>query len=38
MNEPSKRLGVTSVFNVAGVKTEEFLEYTRTNPATYRDW
>jgi len=38
MNAKSKRMGVTSVFNVAGVDTKRFLEYTEANPATYKDW
>ena len=33
-----QRMGVTSVFNVAGVDTKRFLQYTQENPATYRDW
>jgi hypothetical protein len=31
-------LGATSVFNCAGVDKQRFLEYTETNPRTYRDW
>lgn len=31
-------MGVTTVFNCAGVDKEKFLEYTRMNPATYADW
>jgi len=35
---PEQALGVTTVFNAAGVNTEKFLEYTKKNTATYRDW
>ena len=38
MNDMSKRMGATSVFNVAGVDKEQFLAYTEANPATYKDW
>eukprot|EP00746_Dinoflagellata_sp_MGD_P166616 gnl/MRDRNA2_/MRDRNA2_96641_c0_seq1.p1 gnl/MRDRNA2_/MRDRNA2_96641_c0~~gnl/MRDRNA2_/MRDRNA2_96641_c0_seq1.p1 ORF type:complete len:510 (+),score=97.64 gnl/MRDRNA2_/MRDRNA2_96641_c0_seq1:110-1639(+) len=31
-------LGVTTVFNAAGVDKKRFLEYTEKNPATYKDW
>lgn len=33
-----KMLGVTTVFNVAGVNKAKFLDYTEENPATYADW
>merc|ERR1719220_514952 len=33
-----KNLGVTQVFNVAGVDKERFLEYTSKRPGTYADW
>ena len=33
-----QRLGVTSVFNAAGVDKEKFLDYTKKNPRTYLDW
>ena len=31
-------MGVTTVFNCAGVDKEKFLQYTRENLATYADW
>jgi hypothetical protein len=31
-------LGVTAVFNTAGVDKKRFLEYTESNPRTYKDW
>ena len=31
-------MGVTTVFNCAGVNKEKFLQYTRENTATYADW
>jgi len=31
-------LGVTTVFNCAGVDKRRFLEYTEANPRTYKDW
>jgi len=31
-------MGVTTVFNCAGVNKEKFLQYTQENPATYADW
>lgn len=31
-------LGVTTVFNAAGVDTEKFKMYANSNPATYKDW
>jgi len=31
-------LGVTTVFNCAGVDKKRFLEYTEANPRTYKDW
>lgn len=31
-------IGVTTVFNAAGVDKKRFLEYTEKNPATYKDW
>jgi len=31
-------MGVTTVFNVAGVDKARFLEYTERNPATYKNW
>lgn len=31
-------LGVTSVFNLAGVDKEKFLSYVKGNPETYEDW
>jgi ribulose 1,5-bisphosphate synthetase/thiazole synthase len=33
-----KMLGVTTVFNAAGVDTDKFLQYTEAEPATYADW
>lgn len=33
-----KSLGVTSVFNVAGVDKEKFLQYVSKDPQTYLDW
>ena len=38
VNKKENALGVTSVFNVAGVDKEKFLEHVRKNPATYKDW
>jgi len=38
MLSPDQALGVTTVFNAAGVDTEKFLKYTNENTATYRDW
>ena len=34
----SERMGVTQVFNAAGVDKEKFLEYTKKNARTYQDW
>jgi len=34
----SKRMGVTTVFNVKRVDGNAFLAHTDANPATYRDW
>lgn len=31
-------MGVTSVFNAAGVNKDEFMKYTQEQPATYLDW
>ena len=31
-------MGVTTIFNCAGVNKEKFLQYTRENPATFADW
>jgi hypothetical protein len=31
-------MGVTSVFSVAGVNKEKFLNYVQEKPATYKDW
>merc|ERR1719183_2708779 len=31
-------LGCTTVFGVAGVDKEKFLQHTEQNPATYKDW
>lgn len=33
-----KAMGVTSVFNLAGVDKEKFLTYANSNPQTYEDW
>jgi hypothetical protein len=33
-----KNLGVTTIFNVSGVKKDQFLEYVRKHPRTYADW
>ena len=33
-----KSLGVTSVFNVAGVDKQRFLAYAEKDPQTYEDW
>lgn len=33
-----KNLGVSQVFNVAGVDKERFLQYTNKRPGTYADW
>ena len=30
------RMGMTTVFNAAGVNKDKFVEYTETNPATYK--
>jgi hypothetical protein len=38
MVDKNHALGVTSVFNAAGVKKDEFLKYTEEKPATYLDW
>jgi len=37
-NKMEGMLGVTSVFNVAGVDKPKFLKYIDQNPATYKDW
>jgi hypothetical protein len=34
----AEMMGVTTVFNCAGVNKEKFLQYTRENTATYADW
>lgn len=31
-------MGMTTVLNVSGVDTKEFLTYTESQPATYLDW
>jgi hypothetical protein len=31
-------LGVSTVFNAAGIDKEQFLEYVERQPATYKDW
>ena len=36
MSDKKDRMGLTTVFNCAGVNKEKFLEYTDTNPATYK--
>lgn len=36
--DKDEALGVTSVFNAAGVDKAKFLEYTERKPATYQDW
>lgn len=33
-----KMLGMTTVFNAAGVDKQRFLDYTEAQPATYADW
>lgn len=38
MVDKSQAMGVTTVFNAAGVQKEEFLQYTEQKPATYLDW
>ena len=38
MTSKEESMGMTQVFNCSGVNKEEFLQYTETNPATYRDW
>jgi len=38
LNRKEEMMGVTTVFNCAGVNKEKFLYYTRENPATYADW
>lgn len=38
MVDRSQAMGVTTVFNAAGVRKDEFLEYTEKRPATYLDW
>eukprot|EP00930_Biecheleria_cincta_P004552 TRINITY_DN105467_c0_g1_i1.p1 TRINITY_DN105467_c0_g1~~TRINITY_DN105467_c0_g1_i1.p1 ORF type:complete len:550 (-),score=112.06 TRINITY_DN105467_c0_g1_i1:89-1702(-) len=38
MVEKSQAMGVTTVFNVAGVNKAEFIDYTQKKPATYLDW
>ncbi len=35
---PKEGLGMTTVFNCAGVNKADFVEYTENNPAYYRDW
>jgi len=34
----SEMMGMTTVFNASGVDKEDFVKYTESNPATYRDW
>jgi len=36
--ERGDRMGVTTVFSASGVNKERFLEYTESNPATYKTW
>lgn len=38
MVDKKHAMGVTSVFNAAGVDKERFIEYTEHRPATYKDW
>lgn len=37
-NKKDEMLGVTTVFGAAGVDREAFMQYTRDNPRTYKDW
>eukprot|EP00747_Dinoflagellata_sp_TGD_P181405 gnl/TRDRNA2_/TRDRNA2_35223_c0_seq1.p1 gnl/TRDRNA2_/TRDRNA2_35223_c0~~gnl/TRDRNA2_/TRDRNA2_35223_c0_seq1.p1 ORF type:complete len:530 (-),score=99.23 gnl/TRDRNA2_/TRDRNA2_35223_c0_seq1:598-2187(-) len=37
-NVGADNMGVTSVFNAAGVDKEAFLKYTENHPRTYQDW
>ena len=36
VSDMKDRMGMTTVFNAAGVNKEKFLEYTEENPATYK--
>ena len=36
VSDMKDRMGMTTVFNCAGVDKEKFLEYTEKNPATYK--
>jgi len=38
VTDKKERMGMTTVFNCAGIDKSKFLEYTETNPATYKDW
>merc|ERR1711953_1343221 len=38
MTMKAESMGMTQVFNWSGVNKAEFLEYTESNPATYKDW
>lgn len=38
MLDAAQALGVSTVFNAAGVDTAKFLAYSEANPATYKDW
>ena len=38
MTTKAESMGMTQVFNCSGVNKAEFLEYTESNPATYKDW
>ena len=36
VTDKKERMGMTTVFNCAGIDKSKFLEYTETNPATYK--
>ena len=36
VSDMKDRMGMTTVFNCAGVDKEKFLDYTEKNPATYK--
>ena len=36
--DKNEMMGVTTVFNAAGINREKFLKYTEENPSTYKDW
>jgi hypothetical protein len=38
MQVKEESLGATAIFNCAGVDKKRFMEYTESNPKTYKDW